>query len=742
MNDVTLFAAALEKQSAAERSAFLDEACAGDAAMRQRVEALLHAHEKAGDYLERPAVEQMAEAAPASDATAALNTAGRPDSGEEEDAPLDFLQPSARPGSLGRLGHYEVLEVLGRGGFGIVLRAFDEMLHRVVAVKVMAPQLAATSPARKRFLREARASAAVRHDNVVAIYNVEEQPIPYLVMELIVGETVQQRLDRVGPLDAAEVARIGRQIAEGLAGAHAMGLIHRDIKPSNILLESGADRVKITDFGLARAADDASLTQSGVIAGTPMYMAPEQAKGEQIDQRADLFSLGSVLYVMCSGRPPFRASTTLAVLKRVAEDGPRPIREIIPEVPDWLCAIIAKLHAKEPAERFQTATEVAEILKQRPQPSAIVGPPIVRPDPPVPAAVPSRRGVWSAALAVMAVALTAVAGVFLALQGGDRRDPPADPGVALVKPGEQQLTKLGPEPWQPRPPLTQEELNRLPSPLDGRKRSDIPPELLARAGGGDPAKAPAELVAVLGNAGPFAFPRWARTHQPAVSPDGKWLAVMCDNDLVVFDAATGAVQRTLTGATQRLTHPVFAADGKRIGAGSEAGNAYVWETASGKLKLILEGHPDHVHTIAFSHEGKRIATGCRDGSLFLWDADGQNKTPLAKQPQEVDVVTFSADDKTLASAGFDRVVVLWDTATGMEVRSLRGHTANLYSLRYSPDGRTLASGGTGKRSCGIPRPATSGTRWRRPRSAWWRSPRTERVCLPPGAAPRRAAATC
>ena len=141
-----------------------------------------------------------------------------------------------------------------------------------------------------------------------------------------------------------------------------MGLIHRDVKPSNILLESGADRVKITDFGLARAADDASLTQSGVIAGTPMYMAPEQAKGEVIDHRADLFSLGSVLYVMCSGRPPFRASTTLAVLKRVAEEAPRPIREIIPEVPDWLCAIVAKLHAKDPGERFASAKEVADVL--------------------------------------------------------------------------------------------------------------------------------------------------------------------------------------------------------------------------------------------------------------------------------------------------------------------------------------------------------------------------------------------
>ena len=197
----------------------------------------------------------------------------------------------------------------------------------------MAPQIAALSPARKRFLREARSSAQVRHENVVQVYEVGEQPLPYLAMEFIPGETLQQKLDRTGPLDVPEVLRIGRQIAEGLAAAHACDLIHRDIKPGNILLEGGSHKAKITDFGLARAADDASISQSGIIAGTPMFMAPEQALGHTIDQRADLFSLGSVLYQMVSGRPPFRAPTALAVLKRVAEEPPRPIPEIIPETP-------------------------------------------------------------------------------------------------------------------------------------------------------------------------------------------------------------------------------------------------------------------------------------------------------------------------------------------------------------------------------------------------------------------------
>jgi len=273
----------------------------------------------------------------------------------------------------------------------------------VVAIKVLAPALAAASPARKRFLREAWAAAQVRHDNVVQIYAVEERPLPYLVMEYIPGQTLQQKHEQTGPLEVAEVLRIGGRIARGLAAAHEEGLIHRDIKPGNILLETGTEQnVKITDFGLARAADDASLTQSGVIAGTPLYMAPEQANGGPLDHRADLFSLGSVLYTLASGRPPFRAPSPLAVLKRVTEDTPRPIRQIIPEVPQWLCDLIARLHAKDPARRFQSAAEVAALLEQHlaqlQQPSRVARSRAGE--------VPGRRMLrWAAVLAAAAVVL-------------------------------------------------------------------------------------------------------------------------------------------------------------------------------------------------------------------------------------------------------------------------------------------------------------------------------------------------
>ena len=369
MTEETIFAEAAAIASPVERTKFLDEACAGNAELRTAVDRLLQLHESAGSFLENPPVEASVAAtilqvdgSTCDDEDA--NPAGQPmRDNPDDEIPLGFLQPSSQPKSLGRLGHYEILEVIGRGAFGTVLRAFDEKLQRVVAIKVLAPEMAATSPARKRFLREARTSAAIRHENVVSIHAVEDEPIPYLVMEYIPGKTLQQRLDEHGPLDLQDVLRLGKQIADGLAAAHAQGLIHRDIKPGNILLEGGVtERVKITDFGLARTADDASLTQSGLIAGTPMYMAPEQALGHKLDQRADLFSLGSVLYQMISGRPPFRAPTTLAVLKRVAEDQPRPIQEIIPELPSWVCELIGHLHTKNPDNRYGSAQEVSDLL--------------------------------------------------------------------------------------------------------------------------------------------------------------------------------------------------------------------------------------------------------------------------------------------------------------------------------------------------------------------------------------------
>jgi hypothetical protein len=416
MTEETIFLAALERANPAEQAAYLDAACAGDPALRQRVEALLRSHADPDSFLDRPALARQAGGNAGAHRTTELWAAGKPPVGgpAADDEPLAFLAPGREPGSLGRLDHYEVLELVGRGGMGVVFKARDTRLQRVVAIKVLAAPLAASGTARQRFFREARAAAAVRDEHVVSIHGVSDEggPTPYLVMEFIAGITLEKRIRERGALAVKEVLRIGMQAALGLASAHRQGLIHRDVKPANILLENGVERVKITDFGLARAADDASLSQAGVIAGTPLYMSPEQARGEPLDARSDLFSLGSVLYTLCTGRAAFAAATTMAVLKRVCEETPRPVREVNPDIPAWLAAVVDRLLAKDPGERFQTAAELAEVLgehlAQLQQSRLTPAPAPEKPEPVLPAAVaaePAGRSAWKRKRVAVAAAL-------------------------------------------------------------------------------------------------------------------------------------------------------------------------------------------------------------------------------------------------------------------------------------------------------------------------------------------------
>jgi serine/threonine-protein kinase len=275
-----------------------------------------------------------------------------------------ILGPTDDPSMMGRLAGYEVSGVIGRGGMAIVLKARDVSLGRFVAIKVLDPGIAHSSAARRRFVREAQAAAAVIHDNVIAIFGVDHSgEHPFLVMPYIKGESLQQRIDCGGPLGDEDILNIALQIARGLSAAHDQGLVHRDIKPANILMPAGVSRVILTDFGLARAADDASLTRSGVIAGTPQYMSPEQITGQPVDGRADLFSLGSVMYAMACGHPPFRADTPYAVLKRIVDEPHRSISHIRPDTPCYLVEILDRLLDKDPRRRFQSAAALADHLE-------------------------------------------------------------------------------------------------------------------------------------------------------------------------------------------------------------------------------------------------------------------------------------------------------------------------------------------------------------------------------------------
>jgi len=276
----------------------------------------------------------------------------------------DFLAPPQGPDEIGRLGPYRVLAVLGAGGMGVVYRAEDPHLRRMVALKVMLPSLASSATARERFLREARTAAAVEHDNVVAIYQVgEDRGVPFLAMPLLRGESLDERIKREGALPPAEALRIARETATGLEAARKRGLIHRDIKPANLWLEEETGRVKILDFGLARAADgDAQLTTPGAILGTPAYMAPEQAGGVA-DHRADLFSLGCVLYRMATGEAPFKGTDSISTLMAVVTEEPPPPHQVRPGLPRGLSELVMRMLAKKPEGRPASAQAVVEAIR-------------------------------------------------------------------------------------------------------------------------------------------------------------------------------------------------------------------------------------------------------------------------------------------------------------------------------------------------------------------------------------------
>lgn len=267
-----------------------------------------------------------------------------------------------------RIADYEIHQKLGEGGMGIVYRGFDVNLRRNVAIKVLRPEYSSNREARERFLREARSAAAISHDNVVTIHHVgDHQGTAYLVMPLLKGMSLESFLVKKGLPTIPQTIRIAREIAAGLYAAHQQELIHRDVKPGNIWLESPHGRVKILDFGIAKpvgAERRTSLTEAGVVMGTPAFMSPEQARGHAVDCRSDLYSLGAILYRMCTGTTPFARPTVMETLTALVSESPPPVRELNPAVPDALADLIHRLLARQPSERPSSANEVIRQLRQ------------------------------------------------------------------------------------------------------------------------------------------------------------------------------------------------------------------------------------------------------------------------------------------------------------------------------------------------------------------------------------------
>jgi hypothetical protein len=619
-----------------------------------------------------------------------------------------FLKPADSPGRLGRLGDYEVTELVGQGGMGLVLKAYDPGLKRWVAIKVLLPHLAHDELARRRFAREAQAAAGVRDPHVVTIHAVSETDgLPFLVMEYATGGSLDDYLDRHGPPPWPTAARLGAEIAAGLAAAHARGRIHRDVKPSNILLHHedgpGPGSVKISDFGLARVADEARITQTGVVAGTPLYMAPEQALGQPLDERTDLFSLGSVLYLLCTGTEPFTAEGPMAVLRRVCDATPAPIRARNPDVPAWLVATVERLHAKRPADRFASAAEVAELLRHN-----LRHPEAPRLPPPV------RRGRWKRALAVGVAAGLLLGGSWWLTAGwhvppAAHREAPvplravlaghtgpvwsaafAPDGRTLATGGDDSAVRF----WDV---ATAEARERV---LSGHG-STVLVVAYAHSGkfllhGGSDGTLGVWDVAAEQEQAPLVVQHRGAIRRAPLSPDDRTLVIANSTQGVeLWDVAERRLRQTLPGQHGSILAIAFAPDGQTLATGDAGGYVHLWDPDTGREEASFPGDPLGVRALAFTPDGRRFASaGHGDRDVKLWDA--ATHAPVGTLPgdgHDLGPITVSADGRLLAAGNRDGTVRLWDLSTAQPLTTLHAHQGSVLTVAFSPDSHTLATGG-------------------------------------------------
>lgn len=580
-----------------------------------------------------------------------------PEDDENESAvDLSFLRPSPVPGRIGRLGEFDVVRVIGKGGMGVVLHAFDTNLLRDVAIKILDPLLATNNTARQRFCREARSAAAVSHDNLVTVYQVDEDKtsgLPFLVMQLVNGESLEQRLRRVNKLSVPDVVRLGVQTAAGLAAAHAGGLIHRDIKPGNILIERESEKALLTDFGLARATEDLKLTKTGMVAGTPLYMAPEQANGLDPDARADLFSLGSVLYESLAGKPAFDARTPLAVLRRIADENHVPLRKLNPDVPPWLDDVIEGLLKKDPKDRIPTARDVVERLASH---AKCVIPPLVGKSGDHCTVVKSASHAIISTPPLRRFAATLLFGTFGlgALSGGV--------GTWLFAP-EKEREKIV---------EVEKPISLLPGNGNGTARTESGPAPIAIL--------PAQAGAVWS-----LMPDKTGKSLATGYESGRMQIWDVDNQRVIssFDAHKGPVWAT-----------AYSPDGKTLITASDDNVVTIRDLTTGSKQNL--DHPNAVRAAAMNWAGNRAVTGDRNGSIRIWDLEGQNPTATLKHGSAINAIALSPDRLGMVSSGSDGRIVLWDISEGKEHQrnELKGvHRGPVYGLAYNSDGTLLASAG-------------------------------------------------
>jgi WD40 repeat protein len=715
----------------------------------RRLEAVLHSYLQAVDAGQSPDREALMRQHPdlaseLADFFANQDEVAQLARGMADDAEAPTLAAGATsllaPGTkLRYFGDYELLEEIARGGMGVVYKARQISLNRLVALKmILAGQLASPQDV-QRFHTEARAVANLDHPHILPIHEVgEHEGQHYFSMKLIDGGNLAQRLSAGPPLSAKEAARLLAVVARAVHYAHQRGILHRDLKPANILLD-GAGQPYVADFGLAKRVErNTKLTHSGAIVGTPSYMAPEQARAEKaLSTAADTYSLGAILYHLLTGRPPFQAPTPLDTVLRLLNQEPVFPRQIDRGVDADLETICLKCLEKDPAKRYASAETLAEDLERWLRGEPILARPVTSWQR---ATKWMKRHPATAAaylLAVLVTLLVFVGGSMAWLwhqaetayeqaegarqqadearanlanekhltevalvheQQARQGEVKAREGERLAQDREEQISylhqvELARREWQDNEIAKAHQL-LLSCPAKRRQWEWHYLYRLCRT----------DLLTFKGHTG--------RVYSVVFSPDGKRLASASveedgtEGTVKVWDAATGKemvsfragdvkVQDFYTGKTHSFegyTDVAFSPDGKRLALARDAQTMEVRDAATGRATFTLKGHTGSVKCVAFSPDGKLRAIASDGKTLEVFGAVSRRDTvTLRGHTGWVDRVAFSPDCKHLALASFDGTVQIWDAATGRECLTLKGETSPVLCVAFSPDGKRLAS---------------------------------------------------
>ena len=597
-----------------------------------------------------------------------------------------------------RLGQYRLLEMIATGGMATVYKAYDTRLERVVALKTPLPQYARDRVFAERFLRETRTAAKLDHPNIITIFDVgEHDGIPYFTMQYVT-QTLQRLLEERGPLTLAEAIPLVRQVASALDYAHERGFVHRDVKPSNVLVNEKGQAI-LTDFGIAKAADSARLTQTGEMVGSPPYMSPEQVKGSDVDHRSDIYSLGIVCYEMLSGKPPFTGPTA-EVLHGHVYESPKPLRSANQKVPVAAERVVHKALAKERRNRYSSAGEMASALASALSGKRAAGPAVTpRGDrrTPVPQGKngPDLGAVPALVLAaVMGVAALVVFVFALSSGGGGGQHDATPTWTSGAEPGITDSPET-PTATSTRPPATP-----TPVPTATTVPSPTPiPERIAFASARDGnwelyvMNADGSGVARLTQHPAFdASPSW--------SPDATRIAFQSERDgnweLYTINADGSGLRRlTSTAADERW--PCWSPDGQRIAyVSGRDGN---WEiyvmNADGSQQRRLTANSKGDASPSWSPDGSRIAFASnRDGNweVYTMYADGGGQTRLTYSPARDASPSWSPDGSRIAFTSYrDGNAEIYSlNPNGSAQSNLTRSPSSDMGACWSRDGRRLA----------------------------------------------------